>query len=87
MDEKTNALNSANIEIALLKQAMAHRDKKIDELSISVKELKESVDIIANTLTEAKGGWRMLMLVGGVSGIFGGAIHWFLNNITFKIGS
>jgi prefoldin subunit 5 len=82
----TDSLTNANTEIALLKQAMAHRDKQIDDLAESVKTLTTKVDSIAQTLSEAKGGWRILMLVGGASGLMGGAVHWFLNNVTMKIG-
>jgi prefoldin subunit 5 len=77
---------SAEIEIALLKQGMEHRDKQIDSLNESLKNLTTKVDDIALTLQQAKGGWKMLMLVGGASGVMGGAIHWFLNNVTMKIG-
>jgi len=82
----TDSLTSANIEIALLKQAMSHRDKQIEELTESLKTLTGKVDNIAQTLSEAKGGWRILMMVGGAAGLMGGAVHWILNNVTMKIG-
>ena len=40
--------------------------------------LNAKVDAIDRTLTEARGGWRMLMLIGGVAGTIGGLIGaWF----------
>lgn len=59
------------IDIAVMRAEMAHRDEQLDKLTAAVKTLSDKVDTISATLTEAKGGWRMLMMVGGASGVLG----------------
>ena len=75
-----------DIEVALLKQAMTHRDQQIDDLRKSIEDLSRKIDGISETMSEAKGGWRILMMVGGASGAIGGTLHWIISNITFKMG-
>jgi hypothetical protein len=38
------------------------------------------LDTMNQTLTEAKGGWRMLMMLGGVAGLIGTFLGWFLTH-------
>jgi malate synthase len=45
-----------------------------DELLSMVKELSAEVRAIRLQLTEAKGGWRMLMLLGGGAAAAGGTV-------------
>jgi hypothetical protein len=37
-----------------------------------------------DTLTEAKGGWRVMMYVGGAAGSIGAIIAWIAQHLTFK---
>lgn len=78
------ALQQANVDIAVLKVMMDQRDKELMALVNAVKDLSEKVDNIATTLTEARGGWRMLMLIGGISAAAGGILARMVDHIRFN---
>lgn len=43
----------------------------------AVRDLDGKVDTIHDKLTEAKGGWKVLMGLGGASSVIGGVVTWF----------
>jgi len=51
-------------------RSKAHADK-LDMLDERLKKVEGKLDSIISTLSEAKGGWRMLMIVGGMAGVVG----------------
>lgn len=53
-----------DVQIAVLKTEVDYLKKIIDEVRSDTKEIKE-------TLAQAKGGWKTLMLVAGVSSTVG----------------
>jgi hypothetical protein len=48
--------------------------------------LNVKVGAIDRTLSEAKGGWRILLLVGGVAGFIGGLIGKYLPFLSVRPG-
>lgn len=65
-------------------------DVKIARLEVQVKNLEANValmndklDDILERLSEAKGGWKTLMWLGGAAASAGGAITWVLNHVSF----
>jgi chromosome segregation ATPase len=74
-------LTKAHREIALLKQAMTHRDERIEELKEAIEKLSSQVADVAHTLSEAKGGWRMVILLGGTAGA---SLSWALSHLTLR---
>lgn len=85
MTEPTNyhqeAIAQASIKIAVLEnQVKALADQNAD-LKRTLDKLFEKFDTVSATvaninatLSEARGGWKMLMLVGGASASFGAAV-------------
>lgn len=61
----------AQIDIGILQTQMA--ELRIGQAAV-VDQLKE----IQATLSQAKGGWRMLMLLGGVGATFGSVIAYVI---------
>jgi len=58
---------SENERIAVLEtelRAMKHQHE----------EMAKDIKVILQTLSEARGGWRVMMLVGGASGVLGAFI-------------
>ena len=47
-------------------------------------ELKASVAEIGKTLSEAKGGWQVLMVMGGLGAAFGSVVGWALEHFSGK---
>jgi|LauGreDrversion4_2_1035121.scaffolds.fasta_scaffold395423_1 hypothetical protein len=58
------------VQIAILKTELDHVRKDMDEVKADVRVIKE-------TLQEAKGGWKTLMLVAGISSTVGAMIAKF----------
>lgn len=54
-----------------INRTLGKHDAKISTLESDVKEIKDSVRTILAVLSEAKGGWKTLMLVAGVAGTLG----------------
>lgn len=67
-------------ELATHASEIKHLQEDMKKLVEDVDDIKKCIHQIQNTLSEAKGGWRMLMLIGGASGALGAAIgqalHW-----------
>jgi hypothetical protein len=53
----------------------------MDKMLESMKAMQATLTSINATLSEAKGGWKVLMLVGGAAGTVGAGIvqlvHWW----------
>ncbi len=76
-DESTYALPKLHIDIARLEVHLGHlRDRQ----ELMDKQLSDIVHI----LSEAKGGWRTLMWVGGACSVASGALAWLATHITWK---
>lgn len=59
---------------AAVQRDLGNHDAKIETLTNEVAALREDVHIIMTTLSEAKGGWRTLMMVAGVAGASGALV-------------
>lgn len=46
-------------------------ERQVEKLTQSVEKLSDQVASIQRTLTEARGGWKMLMLLGGGAALLG----------------
>ena len=61
-------------ELATHAADIAHLQRDMDKLSADMTEVKKSLTSINTTLSEARGGWKMMMMVAGVSGAIGAAL-------------
>jgi len=52
-------------------------EAQMENVADKLNKLEVQVEIISRTLSEAKGGWKMLMLVSGASATIGGLIAKF----------
>jgi hypothetical protein len=68
-------------ELATHAANIKHLQDDMDKLVNDVNDIKAALLEIQKTLSEAKGGWRMLMMISGISGTVGAAItqlaHYF----------
>lgn len=67
--------------IAVLETKVEAQGREIGELKDAIKELTKTVNDMRDTLTEARGGWKTLMLLGGASATFGGLLTWALEHV------
>lgn len=57
-------MSTPEIDIAILKTEVEYLKNHINEIRTDTREIKD-------TLTQAKGGWKTLMLVAGISSTIG----------------
>ena len=55
-------------------ERLAVVENDVNHLTADVAEIKTDVKAIRGTLAEARGGWKMLMLMGGAGAAAGGAL-------------
>ena len=69
-------------ELATHANDIEHLQQDMDKLVAEMAEVRKSLQSIQSTLSEAKGGWKVLMLIGGSAGALGAALahaaHYFL---------
>lgn len=78
MNETTNseALVRARIDITRLEVQVSHLSTSMATLEESNQQLTAKLDQVLLTLSEARGGWKTLMAVGGAASAAGGFITW-----------
>ena len=68
-------------ELATHAADIAHLQNDMDKMLENMKAMQATLTAIDKTLSEAKGGWRMLMLLAGASGTVGAGlvqlVHWY----------
>ena len=71
-------------ELATHANDIEHLQADMDKLVKDMDDIKKTLGDIQKTLSEAKGGWKMLMLIGGAAGTVGAGltqlVHWVANN-------
>jgi len=66
---------SGNERIAVLETELKAMKKQHEEMARDIKT-------ILSTLSEAKGGWRVMMMVGGASGVLGAFISKWIGPVS-----
>ena len=66
-------------ELATHASDIAHLQNDMDKLVASVAAMQKTLSDIEKTLSEAKGGWKVLMLVGGASSVVGAGLVQIVN--------
>ena len=76
MDDKVNEMQIAQ---AVTAEKISRIESDLEALSLSLRELNETLTEISVTLSEAKGGWKMLMVVGGAGAALGSGIGYLIH--------
>ena len=71
-------------ELATHASDIKHLQDVMDKMLENMKAMQATLTAIDKTLSEARGGWKVLMLVGGASGALGAmlvkTIRWYAEN-------
>jgi hypothetical protein len=78
---QAEALATARIDIARLEVEVGHLTRSMADLQESNQQLTAKLDQVLLTLSEARGGWKTLMVVGGAASTIGAAIAWFIQHL------
>ena len=76
----TNEVATAR-ELATHAADIDHLQKDMDKLMSDMAHVKQTLAAIQATLSEARGGWKAMMLLGGASSVLGAGLaqfaHWW----------
>jgi len=79
-DMTEEAIKTAR-ELATHASDIKHLQDDMDKMLENMRAMQATLTAIDKTLSEAKGGWRMLMLISGASGTIGAGlvqlVHWY----------
>jgi prefoldin subunit 5 len=79
-DPTQRELTEARINIARLQEQVTHLSQGMDDLQESNQQLTDKLDQVLLALSEARGGWRTLMLVGGAASTAGAGLVWLFQH-------
>ena len=68
-------------ELATHAADISHLQEDIDRMAKDMAEIKATLNSISNTLAEAKGGWKVLMMFGGAGGVVGAMLTQIIHAI------
>jgi prefoldin subunit 5 len=77
MNDSVEMIKDLAVHDVEIKHLQDDMDKMVKEMA----EIKKSLALIQATLSEAKGGWKTLLMVGGAAATIGGAISWLLQHM------
>lgn len=80
----TEAMIQARIKIAALETKVEGMGREIGELKGNIRDLIDVVGALREQMTEARGGWKTLMLLGGASATLSGAVVWVFQHLIGK---
>jgi prefoldin subunit 5 len=66
-------------ELATHASDIKHLQDDMDRMLENMKAMQVTLTAIDKTLSEAKGGWKVLMLVGGASSVVGASLVQLVN--------
>lgn len=76
----TDAIETAR-ELATHAADIRHLQDDMDKLVESMATMNKTLIDINNTLSEAKGGWKVLMMIGGAGGALGAVITQLIHSL------
>ena len=79
MEEERKKVNDIQIAQAVTAEKISRIESDLEALSLSLRQLNETLTEISVTLSEAKGGWKMLMVVGGAGAAMGSGIGYLIH--------
>lgn len=68
------------VEFGEIKGAVASLQLQMTDFKARQAVSDAKLDLVLDKLSEAKGGWRILMLLGGAAGALGSGLTWLLSN-------
>lgn len=78
---QSEALVQARIDITRLEVQVTHLSLSMASLEVSNHQLTAKLDEVLITLSEARGGWKTLMIVGGAASTAGAALSWIIQHL------
>ena len=58
-----------------------HLQTDMDKMTKDMEEIKDAIREISKTLSEAKGGWKLLLVVGGIGASVATFVTWVIDMV------
>jgi len=71
---------SVERELAVHETEIRHLQADMDKIVADMEDIKETLQNINITLSEARGGWKFLLMFGGAAGTVGSFITWVIQH-------
>ena len=68
-------------ELATHTADIRHLQTDMDKMTKDMEEIKDAIREISKTLSEAKGGWKLLLVVGGIGASVATLVTWFIDMV------
>ena len=68
-------------ELATHSADIRHLQTDMDKMTKDMEEIKDAIREISKTLSEAKGGWKLLLVVGGIGASVATFVTWFIDMV------
>ena len=68
-------------ELATHSADIRHLQSDMDKMSKDMEEIKDAIREISKTLSEAKGGWKLLLVVGGIGASVATFVAWAVDKL------
>jgi len=72
---------SVERELAVHETEIKHLQADMDKLVTDMDDIKKTLAEINTTLAEARGGWKILMMVGGAGGALGAVVTQYAHKV------
>ena len=82
----TDDITRDSLQIARLEERMATMDRDMQAQTVRIEAMQVQLGQVLATLSEARGGWRTLMWIGGGAASIGGVIGWAASHLQFIKG-
>ena len=68
-------------ELATHSADIRHLQMDMDKITKDMEEIKDAIREISKTLSEAKGGWKLLLIVGGIGASVATFVTWVIDMV------
>ena len=68
-------------ELATHSADIRHLQTDMDKMTKDMEEIKDAIREISKTLSEAKGGWKMFLVVGGAGAALATFVTWVIDMV------
>lgn len=82
--DQANQLMQAKIDIAELQTHLEYQKNAMADLKTGQQSLLVQLRAIQDLLGQARGGWRMLMLMGGAGALLGSVLSYVVENFHWR---
>ena len=79
--DRTNSIMIDPVEFGEIKGAVDALKLQVAEVKQRQTNIDQKLDLVLDKLSEAKGGWKLMMPLGGGAATFGSLITWALTHI------